>query len=316
LEQQGRSAFVIIVSTVEDKDNVMNYSEDIKRSIDFIEAHIKETLTAREIAGRAGYSVFHFCRIFAAEQHISLMDYTRKRRLALARQELLTGEKIIDIAIGYGYDTPGGFTRAFHKEFGYSPSKYLARMKCHAAISEIDSIGGDMMEPVIVKKPAFKVAGYGIKTDIEGSFTKDIAAYWTNYSGENLATKMYDLLKPPRHGEVGICATSRDDKNVTYLLGVIVNDFSKVTPEMMTINVPAATYAVFTTPPADNSGDSGDDLAKTVRDTWKYIFEKWFENSGYVFDESKLDFEFYDERCHSHKDSVMDIYVPVKKKIR
>jgi AraC family transcriptional regulator len=293
----------------------MNYQEDIRRSLDYIEEHIKENLTAQEIAKHAGYSVFHFCRVFAGEQQITLMDYIRKRRLTLARQELLTEEKIIDIALNYGYDTPSGFTKAFHKEFGYSPSKYLARMKRYVPITH-NNIEGGAMEPSIVKKPAFKVAGYGTKTNIEGSFTKDIAAYWTNYSGDNLETKMYDLLKPPKHGEVGICITSADGKNVTYLLGVIVDDFSKVTPDMMMVVVPAATYTVFTSPPADNSDCGGDALGKAIRDTWKYIFEEWFEKSGYVFDESKLDYEFYDERCHFHKDSVMEIYVPVKKKTR
>ena len=293
----------------------MNYQQDVRRSLDYIEEHIKENLSAEVIANRAGYSVFHFCRIFKAEQQITLMDYIRKRRLSLARQQLLTDEKIIEIAINYGYDTASGFTKAFHKEFGYSPSKYLARMKFYVPITSYNIEGGTM-EPTIVKKPAFKVAGYGIKTNIEGSFTKDIAAYWTNYSGENLETKMYDQLKPPKHGEVGVCITSPDEKNVTYLLGVIVNDFSKATADMMTVRVPAATYAFFTSPPADNSDYGGDALGKSIRDTWKYIFEEWFEKSGYVFDESKVDYEFYDERCHFLKDSVMEIYIPVKKKTR
>ncbi|WP_445669883.1 GyrI-like domain-containing protein [Paenibacillus sp. FSL R5-0887] len=46
---------------------------------------------------------------------------------------------------------------------------------------------------------------------------------------------------------------------------------------------------------------------------WKYIFEEWFKDSGYVYDETKLDFEFYDEQRHSRPDTVMEIYVPVKK---
>jgi AraC family transcriptional regulator len=100
-------------------------------------------------------------------------------------------------------------------------------------------------------------------------------------------------------------------------LGVIVEDFTKVTPDMITVEVPAASYAVFTTPPVDTTQSSTYEdgaFTKAIRDTWQYIFEEWFEKSGYVFDESKLDFEFYDERCHFRTDSVMDIYVPVKKK--
>jgi AraC family transcriptional regulator len=294
----------------------MNHNADIIRSLDFIEAHLKENLTAQEIAEHIGYSVYHFYRIFKAEKQVPLMDYVRRRRLTLARRDLLTASKITDIAMEYGYDTPGGFTRAFHKEFGYSPTKYLARMKCHVEIDNINE-GGFVITPTIMKKPAFKIAGYGIKTKISGRFTKDIAAYWENYNGENLETKMYDLLKPPQHGEVGICVTTPGTEHVTYLLGVIVEDFSKVTPEMIKMTVPAADYAVFTTPPVDTSKNTtyGDGLfSRSIRDTWKYIFEVWFPTSGYVFNESKLDYEFYDERCHARPDSVMEIRVPVKKK--
>ncbi len=50
-----------------------------------------------------------------------------------------------------------------------------------------------------------------------------------------------------------------------------------------------------------------------IKETWKYIFEEWFKDSGYIYDEDKLDFEFYDERCHYRTDTIMEIYVPVKR---
>lgn len=53
-----------------------------------------------------------------------------------------------------------------------------------------------------------------------------------------------------------------------------------------------------------------------IKQAWKYIFEEWFKDSGYIFDETKLDFEYYDERCHTNIDTVMDIYVAVLKKSR
>lgn len=88
------------------------------------------------------------------------------------------------------------------------------------------------MKPVwqTVRKPAFKVAGYGIDTDITGTeYTKDVAAFWETYDGENLESKLYSILEPPRHGEVGICAPGSRNGKVAYLLGVVVEDFSKAT---------------------------------------------------------------------------------------
>ncbi|MDF2686274.1 MAG: AraC family transcriptional regulator, partial [Clostridia bacterium] len=296
----------------------LNYSEDIKRSIEYIEMHIKEELTAEEIAKHIGYSVFHFCRVFSLCKDIPIMDYIRKRRLSLARWELLSERKIIDIALDYGFITSSGFSKSFRREFGYSPSLYIARMNGCINSKKSINIGGYIMNPVFIKKQSFKVAGYGIETNIESGYTKDIAAYWETYSGENLECKMYKQLNPPKHGEVGLCIPSSNNSNVTYLLGVIVDDFSRVTSDMLTAELPEAEYAVFTTPPVDTTKTdtyNENPLSEAVKATWKYIFEEWFPESGYVFDESKTDFEFYDERCHFRPDSVMDIYIPVIKKL-
>lgn len=295
----------------------MNYSEDIKRSIEYIEKHINDKLTAEQLAENVGYSLFHFCRVFCLCTDQPLMEYVRSRRLSLARMELLKEERIIDVAIDYGFDTASGFAKAFRKEFGYSPSQYIARMKGSSMEKKLADIGGYIMNPVFVTKKAFKVAGYGIKTNIASGYTKDVAAYWENYEGENLESKLYEILNPPKHGEVCMCVPTSEQGDMTYLLGVIVEDFTKVTPEMITIEVPEADYVIFTTPPVDTSNEAtydGGDFADTIKATWKYIFEEWFPNSGYQFEESKLDFEYYDERCHSRPDTVMDIYVPICKK--
>lgn len=301
----------------------MNYSTDMRRSIEYIKANIKEKLTGEMIAQHIGYSLYHFCRVFQVCTGMPVMEYVRKRRLSLASVDLFKGRRIIDIAFDYGFETQSGFTKAFRKEYGYSPTQYASHM---ADVREYmfgeknkTDIGGLCMIPTIVTKPAFKVAGYGIKTNIAGgSFTKDIAAFWNNYDTNGWECKLYDQLTPPKHGEIGICVPdSRDSGSLVYLLGVLVEDFSKVTPDMITLEVPEATYAVFTTPPVDltaggREGQSNqEEFPQTIKQTWKYIFQEWFKESGYSYDESKLDFEFYDERCHFRPDSVMEIYVPV-----
>ncbi|MGE8035422.1 AraC family transcriptional regulator [Lysinibacillus sp. NPDC093692] len=296
----------------------MNYNDDIKRSITYIEKHIREELTANEIAEHIGYSVFHFCRVFSLYQGTPLMDYVRKKRLIQAREELLLNRKIIDIAFDYGFKTASGFSKAFRKEFGYSPTVYITRNNSLSKSKNMLKIESYNMNPTFTKKSAFKVAGYGIKTNLSNGYTKDIAAYWDTYTGENLESKMYEQLNPPKHGEVGICVSSSDESNVKYLFGVIVDDYSNITSDMMTIDVPKAEYAVFTTPPVDNVATAAtynaDPLSEVVKATWKYIFEEWFQDSEYVFDEAKVDFEFYDERCHGLENAVMEIYVPIKKK--
>ena len=293
----------------------MNYRKEIEKCIEFIEDHIKEDITIEEIANQSGYSLYHFCRVFSLCKGISVMEYMRGRRLALATTELFNKRKIIDIAFDYGFETPSGFAKAFRKAYGYSPTQYMMRLAQYADTKTTFEMGGYIMEPVIVKRPVFKVAGYGIKTNITGiTYTKDIASYWNNYEGENLESKMYRILNPAKHGEVGLCVPLSEDGNVIYLLGVIVDDFSRAEKDMLTVEVPEAEYAVFTTAPVDTSNDEEQiEFAEIIASTWKYIFEDWFKDSEYIYDESKIDFEFYDERCHHRKDTVMDIYIPIKK---
>ena len=293
----------------------MNYRKEIEKCIEFIENNIKEDIAIEEVANQSGYSVFHFCRVFSLCNGVSVMEYIRGRRLSLAASELFNGRKIIDIALDYGFETQSGFTKAFRKAYGYSPTQYMMRMAKYADTKTTFEIGGFIMNPVIVKKPAFKVAGYGIKTNVYGaSYTKDIASFWSNYEGENLESKMYRILNPAKHGEVGLCFPLSEDGNAAYLLGVIVDDFSKVQEDMLTVEVPEAEYAVFTTVPVDTSNDEEQlEFAKIIAATWKYIFEDWFKDSEFIYDEDKIDFEFYDERCHHRKDTVMDIYIPVVK---
>ncbi|MFF2912868.1 effector binding domain-containing protein [Paenibacillus sp. NPDC057934] len=293
----------------------LNYSKDIERCIEYIEQNIKENLTAENIAAASGYSLYHFCRVFSLCKEMTVMEYVRSRRLSLASIELFNGRRIIDIAQDYGFETQ--FAKAFRKAFGYSPSQYAARMDGFLQNESIFEIGGYLMNPVIVKKPAFKVAGYGIQTNVaEGNYTKEVASFWSQYEGENLESKMYKILNPPKHGEVGLCIPALDSSNATYLLGVIVEDFKQVTGDMLTASVPEAEYAVFTTPPVDTSeGKDQRDFVQVIKSTWKYIFEDWFPGSNYIYDEGKLDFEFYDERCHSRVDTVMEIYVPVKERM-
>lgn len=295
----------------------MNYNDAIALCIDYIEKNIKNELSPELIANECGYSTFHFSRVFNINKGITLMEYVKKRRLSLAAEDLFDDKKIIDIALEYGFQTHNGLSKAFKKEFGFSPTQYLKRMDRNLEKELILKFGGDFMKPTIIEKPTFKVAGYGIKTNItNGNYTKDVASFWINYDGENLESKMYQILNPPKHGEVGLCIPSSEDNGeATYMLGVIVNDFNDVTDDMITVEVPEATYAVFSTPPVNTSTEiENNEFANVIKQTWKYIFEEWFKDSGYVFDETKLDFEYYDERCHPTIGTVMDIYVPVLKK--
>ena len=91
----------------------MDWITGIQKAIDYVEAHITEPIDYEEAAKRAYSSSFHSQRVFSILCGFTLGEYIRWRRLSLAGSELLqSNEKIIDLAMKYGYDTPESFSRA------------------------------------------------------------------------------------------------------------------------------------------------------------------------------------------------------------
>lgn len=296
----------------------MSAYEDIQKSLKYIEENLNKQLTVQEIAHEVGYSVSHFCKLFRLYQKSSPMDYLRQLRLIRAREELTSDKKMLEIALDYGFETASGFSKAFRKEFGYSPTFYRSQNQWLQIPAYPTSLKKEALTIRFRKKDTFKVAGYGIQTNLHYKETKDIAAYWDKYDGESLELKMYTQLQPPQHGEVGLCITNREQNTVEYLFGVIIENEEKVTAEMLVADIPAAEYIVFTTPPIHTVGHDSenriDPFSEVIRETWRFIFFDWFPKSGFFFDDTKTAFEFYDERCHGLEDVVMDIFIPIKRK--
>ncbi|MEI5991303.1 hypothetical protein A5881_002837 [Enterococcus termitis] len=94
-----------------------------------IEKELHTPLTAERLAEQAGYSVYYFYRQFSAAVGMSLSAYILTRKLKRGIYEIASGKKAVDVAFSYGFDTYAGFYKAFVKEFGCSPKKYLTLYK-------------------------------------------------------------------------------------------------------------------------------------------------------------------------------------------
>ena len=93
-------------------------------SLSYIEQNLSEELDISVIAGKAALSPFYYQRIFGALCGMTVGDYIRARRMTLAAQELSgSAEKVIDIAVKYGYDSPDSFAKAFQRFHGITPSQ-------------------------------------------------------------------------------------------------------------------------------------------------------------------------------------------------
>ncbi|CEG34296.1 helix-turn-helix transcriptional regulator [Peribacillus castrilensis] len=103
----------------------MRYSPIIQKTIEYIENSLQAELSLENISRFAGFSKFHYHRIFHKEVGVTVSEYIRYRRIANAANMLLyTDEKIIDIALYYRFETQESFTRSFKKYYDLPPGQY------------------------------------------------------------------------------------------------------------------------------------------------------------------------------------------------
>lgn len=101
------------------------WNEGIQKMIDWIEENIRENPSLTQMSDHIGYSPYYRSRHFHKITGMTIKSYVSGRRLALAALALRdTDERIIDIAVKYGYSSQEALTRAFSAAFGCTPASY------------------------------------------------------------------------------------------------------------------------------------------------------------------------------------------------
>ena len=163
----------------------MEWIEGIGEAIKYIEDNINEEITIKNIAEKVFMSPFYFQKGFAMLCGFTVGEYIRRRRLTLAGREIVsTNEKIIDIALKYGYASPDSFTKAFTRFHGVTPTsvrKDGAMIKSFAPLKIKFSLeGGYIMDYKIAQKASFTVMGVSrlFKYD---SAAAEISKFWAEH---------------------------------------------------------------------------------------------------------------------------------------
>ena len=103
----------------------MHAWEAIQKTLNYIEEHLNEEIQIEELVETAVLSLFYYQRLFARLVKTSVRDYIKLRRLAKSLTMLRDKEnRIIDIAMEYGFGSHVTFTRAFKETYGITPSLY------------------------------------------------------------------------------------------------------------------------------------------------------------------------------------------------
>ncbi|HUZ38345.1 MAG TPA: AraC family transcriptional regulator, partial [Streptosporangiaceae bacterium] len=104
----------------------------VRRAVDYIEQHLCEPVSMRDIAQHVGASIRSVQQGFHDELGVSPMTYLRDRRLERAREELTDAEPsdgvtVTGVAEHWGFHHLGSFAGLYRKRWGESPSDTLRR---------------------------------------------------------------------------------------------------------------------------------------------------------------------------------------------
>ncbi len=98
----------------------------VQRMQDYIDNHIMEQITLNQLSKVAGYSQWHSARLFKKLLNKTPFEYIRALRLSRAAFVLRDEHpRVIDVAFDFVFSSHEGFTKAFSKQFGISPRKYI-----------------------------------------------------------------------------------------------------------------------------------------------------------------------------------------------
>ncbi|MBO5112430.1 MAG: AraC family transcriptional regulator [Lachnospiraceae bacterium] len=285
----------------------MEWMAIIGNSVQYMEDHITEDITVESVAKNAGVSSFYFQKGFAMLCGFSVSEYIRNRRLALAGNDLLvTDEKIIDIAMKYGYDSPDSFTKAFTRFHGVTPTavrKDDVLLKSFAPLKiKISLEGGYLMDYKIVKKEAFTVIANAKTFPYEGA-KEIVPQFWQEHfqSGKGaVVCGCYGINIDPEMGQ----------ENFEYLIADPYDPQKEVPDGFVTKTIPAFDWAVF--PCRGAMPDALQNVNTKIYTEWLPALKEYEFAAGYCV-------EYYDDPTKYEKGTrdenyYCEIWIPVKKK--
>jgi AraC family transcriptional regulator len=245
--------------------------------VDAVEAQLVDDPSvapdAEALARELGTTEYHLRRMFASLAGMPLSEYVRRRRMALAAAELVTGDDdLLDVAVRYGYSSTEAFGRAFRAVHGTAPAdvrrvggplRTQTRISFHLTVR-----GARPMDTRIVELPDIQLVGYAARVPLIYQGVNPHIAEHVESIPLDTTRRLESLNDTEPSGVLAICDDlepgAAEGSELTYMHGVATT--SK--PEGLdTIEVPAGTWAVFRT-----EGSYPDAL----QEAWAATATEWF----------------------------------------
>ena len=263
----------------------MDWINVIDKTLQYLEANIMTVTGPKEVAMEVHVSSNYLQNSFQIITGFSIGEYIRSRRLYLAAMDLLEkNDRIIDVALRYGYETPESFTKAFSRFHDATPSEIKKKKKPAKAFLPLKLTfsvkGADTVDVVVEKMPAFKIAGASDVFENETCFDKipDFVYNFINITNG----KKRDIYYGVSVGECDIVLNSDGkpwysdhdgisfDERFLFMAGILPKD-GKVPEGYQVIEIPETLWAKF---------KCRDNTAEATQEMRRFIFGEWLFEAG------------------------------------
>lgn len=285
----------------------MDFIQGMNHAIQYIEEHLTESVDVNKVIAYTGYSYAYFQRVFSCISGVSVAEYVRKRRMTLAAMDLKEKqERIIDVALKYGYDSADAFSRAFTAFHGITPTMAResdAKIKSFSPIRfQITVDGTKETKYRLEKREDMRIVGVMRHFQAPEQGPEDVGPFWNEVFANGLYEKLVEISNGQLTGVHGFMQVLNDTQ-VDYMIGAVTD---KEIPEgMEERSIPATLWAIF-----EQTGS----VQSSMADMWKQIFEEWLPSTEYEH-AGTTEIECF---CHKgdrrNNDFKYEIWIPVRKR--
>ena len=121
----GRKHLELVETDATNQTKKKEYTGKFMAVCRYIDEHFSEEITLEEVASVAGFSKFHFSRLFKQFTNVSFYKYVNQQRIAHA-EELLSNPdlSVTEIAIRCGFSSTSSFIRMFKQIKNCTPTDF------------------------------------------------------------------------------------------------------------------------------------------------------------------------------------------------
>ena len=271
----------------------------VQRMIDWIEEHTEQSRMLDALSSEMGYSPWHCSVLFHDVTGMTIKSYASGRRLARAAEEIRdTKERILDIAVRYGYSSQEALSRQFKEQYGCTPAAYRRnpvpiRLQIQKEVllpdySEQERINTMEQTRLFVRVehiPAHKYLGVFEKR------ATNYCEFW-DYQDCDTVTGIVTSMDKLAHPIVTAhtAGWTKDGEKRTYFYGTGVPlDYAGPVPEGFELReIPASDYLVFGYPSFDFMTENADVMGAVEKMAWN-------------FDPSVMGYSWNEEDCPDYQ---------------